>query len=311
MQETAGKQKMRNLKSLLKKGTEILKNAEIEEAGQNAWLLLEYTAGISRAYYYAHDTDEIPIEIEEAFLKLCTMRAEHIPLQHLVHRAYFMEYEFYVDENVLIPRQDTEILVETARNILKDRKSPKILDMCTGSGCILISLLAYQDDCTGVGADISSSALAVAKKNAESIGVEKKALFVESDTFFADFFQEKDGKIPAKYDMLISNPPYIPTEEIQGLQEEVRSHDPLLALDGHEDGLYFYREITAQAQKYLKPGGWLLYEIGCGQGSAVKALMEQAGFVSIEVKKDLAGLDRVVLGMVSPIEMVHQEDDHV
>ncbi len=302
---------MKNLKSLLKEGTEILKNAEIEEAGLDAWLLLEYTAGISRAYYYAHDTDEIPTEKEKAYLKLCTMRAEHIPLQHLVHRAYFMEYEFYVDENVLIPRQDTEILAETAREILKNRENPRILDMCTGSGCILISLLAHKEDCTGVGADISPEALAVAKRNAEIIGVGKKAFFVQSDTFSDDFFQEKDGKVPEKYDMLISNPPYIPTGEIRGLQEEVRSHDPLLALDGREDGLYFYREITAGARKYLKPGGWLLYEIGCSQGCAVESMMAQAGFVSIEVKKDMAGLDRVVLGMVPPIDIVRQEDDHV
>ncbi len=307
----AGKKKMENLKSLLKKGTEILKNADIEEAGLDAWLLLEYAAGISRAYYYAHDTDEIPTETEETYLKLCAMRAEHIPLQHLVHRAYFMEYEFYVDENVLIPRQDTEILAETAREILHDRKTPAVLDMCTGSGCILISLLAHKADCTGVGADISQKALAVAKRNAENIGVAERAFFVESDTFSADFFQEKDGKFPAKYDMLISNPPYIPTEEIMGLKEEVRSHDPFLALDGREDGLYFYREITAQALKHLKPGGWLLYEIGCGQGSAVAALMEQAGFASVEVKKDLAGLDRVVMGAVPQIDMIQQEDDYV
>lgn len=287
---------MKTLKGLLEKGTEILKEAGILEAGLDAWLLLEYTAGISRAWYYAHDTEEVSEVLEKKYLGLCGRRGEHIPLQHLTHRAYFMEYEFYVDENVLIPRQDTEILVETARSLLKDRRQPRILDMCTGSGCILISLLADKKDSFGVGADISGAALAVARRNADAIGVKERAVFAESDTFSGEIFQEKDGKEPAKYDMLISNPPYIPTGEIEELQEEVRLHDPILALDGRRDGLYFYREITRQAQKYLKPDGWLLYEIGCSQGKEVMDMMKQAGFVSVDVKKDLAGLDRVVLG---------------
>lgn len=302
---------MKTFKSLLEQGTEILKDSGIEEAGLDAWLLLEYAAGISRAYYYAHDTEKVQEEAEKTYLELCSRRGKHIPLQHLVHRAYFMEYEFYVDENVLIPRQDTETLVELARSLLKDRQKPRILDMCTGSGCILISLLAHKADCSGVGADISAPALSVARRNAKSIGVEERALFVESDTFSGSFFLEKDGKVPERYDMLISNPPYIPTGQIEGLQEEVRLYDPFPALDGHEDGLYFYREITGQAQRYLKPGGWLLYEIGCDQGKEVAAIMEQAGFVSVNVKKDLAGLDRVVLGKMPPNDFVHQEDEHV
>lgn len=302
---------MQTYKSLLKKGTEILKDAGIGEAGLDAWLLLEYAAGISRAYYYAHDTENVQQEVEKAYLELCFERGRHIPLQHLVHRAYFMEYEFYVDENVLIPRQDTETLVEIARDLLKDVQQPRILDMCTGSGCILISLLAHRADCSGVGADISAPALFVARHNAKSLGVEDRALFVESNIFSDVFFQEKDGKVPERYDMLISNPPYIPTRQIESLQEEVRLHDPFSALDGRSDGLYFYREITGQAQKYLKPEGWLLYEIGCDQGKEVAAIMELAGFVSVDVKKDLAGLDRVVLGKMPPNDFVHQEDEHV
>lgn len=287
---------MKTLKGLLGKGTEILKEAGISEAGLDAWLLLEYASGISRAWYYAHDTEEVSEALEQKYLELCRKRGERIPLQHLTHRAYFMEYEFYVDENVLIPRQDTEILVETARSLLKDRIKPEILDMCTGSGCILISLLADKRDSFGVGADISRAALGVAQRNADAIGVKERAVFVESDIFSGEIFQEKDGNEPAKYDMLISNPPYIPTGEIEELQEEVRLHDPILALDGRGDGLYFYREITRQAQKYLKPDGWLLYEIGCSQGKEVADMMNQAGFVSVDVKKDLTGLDRVVLG---------------
>lgn len=287
---------MQTYRTLLKKGTAILEDAKIPEAGLDAWLLLENAAGISRAWYFAHDTEEVSEETAGAYLELCGRRGARIPLQHLTHRAYFMEYEFYVDENVLIPRQDTETLVETARVLLEDRNRPRILDMCTGSGCILISLLADKEDCFGVGTDISGDALAVARRNAAVIGVGERAVFTESDIFSGEIFQEKDGKSPVKYDMLVSNPPYIPTGEIQELQDEVRLHDPIPALDGRGDGLYFYREITRQAQQYLKPDGWLLYEIGCSQGKDVADMMKQAGFVSVDIKKDLAGLDRVVLG---------------
>ena len=289
---------MGTFRALLQEGTEILKKAGIGEAGLDAWLLLEYTSGKNRAWYYAHDCEEMESETAEKYLQLCRKRAEHVPLQHLTHRAFFMEYEFYVDENVLIPRQDTEVLVEIAGNLLKTRENPVIMDMCTGSGCILISLLADKKDSFGVGVDVSSAALSVARRNAQAIGVSERAHLIESNLFSGEFFQGKDGNAPEKYDMIISNPPYIPTEEIRGLMEEVRLHDPVLALDGHRDGLYFYRMITRDAGRYLKPGGWLLYEIGCEQGSDVSAFMKQAGFTSVEVRQDLAGLDRVVLGQM-------------
>lgn len=285
-----------SLASLLKKGTEVLAAAGIREAGLDAWLLLEYATGKNRAYYYAHMQEETTKEQEESYLESIGRRAARIPLQHITHQAFFMGYEFYVDEHVLIPRQDTETLVEEALTALKNVEKPEILDMCTGSGCILISLLLEREDAAGTGADISPEALQVAKMNAADLGVIKRAVFVESDTFSASCFQEKDGKEMPKYDMLISNPPYIPTGEIDNLMEEVRSFDPMLALDGHEDGLYFYRRITREAAAYLKPGGWLLYEIGCDQGEAVSHLMKEAGFRDIEVVKDLAGLDRVVKG---------------
>ena len=162
---------MGTFRALLQEGTEILKKAGIGEAGLDAWLLLEYTSGKNRAWYYAHDCEEMESETAEKYLQLCRKRAEHVPLQHLTHRAFFMEYEFYVDENVLIPRQDTEVLVEIAGNLLKTRENPVILDMCTGSGCILISLLADKKDSFGVGVDVSSAALSVAQRNAQAIGV--------------------------------------------------------------------------------------------------------------------------------------------
>ncbi len=287
---------MQNLESLLKKGTNILKENGLEEAGLDAWLLLEFKTGINRAYYFAHGDEPVSDETAAEYLKLIGRRAGHIPVQQLTHQAFFMGYEFYVNQNVLIPRQDTETLVEEALKCMDGMKEPEILDMCTGSGCILISLLLEREDARGVGADISPEALAVAKKNAKDLNVEKRAEFVESDTFSAPYFCEKGGKEEGKYDILISNPPYIATEEIETLMEEVRLHDPRGALDGREDGLYFYRSITAEAGKYLRPGGWLLYEIGCTQGAAVSEMMKTAGFEQVQVVKDLPGLDRVVMG---------------
>lgn len=297
---------MQTFHELLTQGTQLLMNAGIEEARLDAWLLLEYTADISRAWYYAHPEAEVNEEIVSEYLSLCQKRAEHIPLQHLTHQACFMGYDFYVDERVLVPRQDTEVLAEEALQQLRNMRNPRILDMCTGSGCLLLSLLMEIPDATGIGVDISEAALAVAERNRKNLELEKRAVLVQSDTFLGDYFQKNSGNISLEYDMLISNPPYIPTEDIGKLMEEVRFHDPVLALDGREDGLYFYRRITEQAGKYLKPGGWLMYEIGCEQGADVSAIMQGEGFTEVAVKKDLAGLDRVVIG-----KKQMQEEQHV
>lgn len=297
---------MQTFHELLTQGIQLLMNAGIEEARLDAWLLLEYTADISRAWYYAHPESEVNEEIVSEYLSLCQKRAEHIPLQHLTHQACFMGYDFYVDERVLVPRQDTEVLAEEALHQLRNIRNPRILDMCTGSGCLLLSLLMELPDATGTGVDISEAALAVAERNRKNLELEKRAVLVQSDTFSGDYFQKNSGNISLEYDMLISNPPYIPTEDIGKLMEEVRFHDPVLALDGREDGLYFYRRITEQAGKYLKPGGWLMYEIGCEQGTDVSAIMQGEGFTEVTVKKDLAGLDRVVIG-----KKQMQEEQHV
>ena len=297
---------MQTFHELLTQGIQLLMNAGIEEARLDAWLLLEYTADISRAWYYAHPESEVNEEIVSEYLSLCQKRAEHIPLQHLTHQACFMGYDFYVDERVLVPRQDTEVLAEEALHQLRNIRNPRILDMCTGSGCLLFSLLMEFPDAIGTGVDISEAALAVAERNRKNLELEKRAVLVQSDTFSGDYFQKNSGNISLEYDMLISNPPYIPTEDIGKLMEEVRFHDPVLALDGREDGLYFYRRITEQAGKYLKPGGWLMYEIGCEQGADVSAIMQGEGFTEVTVKKDLAGLDRVVIG-----KKQMQEEQHV
>ena len=251
---------------------------------------------MSRAFYFAHSDDEVEEKKATAYRKAIAKRAEHVPLQHITHQACFMGFEFYVNENVLVPRQDTETLVEKALEILKGRKSPRILDMCTGSGCILLSLLAFTEEAQGVGADVSPMALQVAKKNADSLGVADRADFVESDLFLTPFFQEKTGKDMPLYDILISNPPYIRSADIEELMEEVRDHDPRLALDGHEDGLYFYRKIVSEGKLFLKKDGWMLFEIGYDQGGDVSKLMKDNGFTDVQVARDLTGLDRVVLG---------------
>lgn len=293
-------------KELLEEGYQILNSAEIEEARLDAWLLLEFAADIKRAWYYAHMDETAEADVAEQYRQLCEKRAQHIPLQHLTGQAYFMGYEFYVDDRVLVPRQDTETLVEEAVSHLRELPAPKILDMCTGSGCILLSLLMELPQASGTGADVSADALEVAKENTRRLGLEKRAELIQSDLFSADYFEKNSRKKCMEYDMLISNPPYIRTADIDGLMDEVRLHDPRLALDGKADGLYFYEKITEQAGKHLKPGGWLIYEIGCDQAKDVAEIMKKKGFVQIEVKKDLAGLDRIVEG-----RMLTQEEPNV
>lgn len=287
---------MRTYKELLEEGYQILNSAGIEEARLDAWLLLEFVADIKRAWYYAHMDETAEADVAEQYRQLCEKRAQHIPLQHLTGQAYFMGYEFYVDDRVLVPRQDTETLVEEAVSHLRELPAPKILDMCTGSGCILLSLLMELPQASGTGADVSADALEVAKENTRRLGLEKRAELIQSDLFSADYFEKNSRKKCMEYDMLISNPPYLRTADIDGLMDEVRLHDPRLALDGKADGLYFYEKITEQAGKHLKPGGWLIYEIGCDQAKDVVEIMKKKGFVQIEVKKDLAGLDRIVEG---------------
>lgn len=280
-------------------GKENLIKADIEEAELDARLLLEYICHTNRNDLLVHGDREVSPENETQYLEWIDKRATHIPLQHITGVQEFMGLEFEVNEHVLIPRQDTEILVE---EILKDlHDGTRILDMCTGSGCILISLLNYSNDCEGVGADISEKALAVAERNGEKLLAGKKDdtrySFVKSDLF--ELFYEKADPVHEydnKFDIIVSNPPYIRSDVIPTLMEEVRVHEPVGALDGMEDGLFFYRKITAQSKDFLQSGGKLFYEIGYDQGEAVKNIMEADGFLDVKVIKDFAGLDRVVYG---------------
>ena len=267
-------------------GREKLKAAEIAEYELDARLLLEAVCHTDRTTMFAHPDREVDDKEYAAYAEYIAKRAEHIPLQHLTGVQDFMGLEFYVNQDVLIPRQDTEILVEEVMLNLHD--GMRILDMCTGSGCILCSLLHYSNDCQGVGVDLSERALAVAEENAEKLAVRNYS-FIKSDLF---------EKVEGKFDMIVSNPPYIKSDVIRTLMPEVRDHEPLMALDGMDDGLLFYRKIIAEAEAYLWRGGKLFFEIGYDQGEAVGRLMREAGFRDVCVKKDYAGLDRVVFGEI-------------
>ncbi len=277
------------IEEMLNKGKRSLKEASIQEADLDAFYLLEHVTGISRAMYFAMPDRVVSKEEQQQYEAYIEKRKNHIPLQHLTGEQSFMGLDFCVTPDVLIPRQDTEILVE--ETISRIQQSQKILDVCTGSGCILLSVLHHVKQekhisLTGMGIDISKKALDVARKNARNLGIE--ATFIQSDLF---------EKVVGKWNIIVSNPPYIRTEVIHTLQEEVRLHDPWIALDGKEDGLYFYKIIINEAKKYLEKEGVLLFEIGHDQAKDVSELLKEAGYTKIGVKKDLAGLDRVVFGV--------------
>lgn len=280
-----------NYRQAFEAGKRTLADAGISEDELDARLLLEFVCGTDRNTLLVHPGREVSGEEWARFFELTRKRAMHTPLQQLTGEQSFMGLDFQVNQNVLIPRQDTEILVEEALKELHDGYD--ILDMCTGSGCILISLLRYSNDCHGVGVDLSEAALDVAKSNAERLLAEKTeegrepAVFLQSNLF---------EKVEGQFDLLVSNPPYIRTDEIETLMPEVRDHEPRMALDGEADGLFFYRKIVEECPAYLKRGGTILFEIGFDQAEEVKVLMEKGGFHEIRVVKDYAGNDRVVVG---------------
>lgn len=285
---------MKTYKDALEYGKRRLLECEIEDANLDAWLLLEYVSGISRSWYFIHENEEISEDDIEEYQILIEQRGKHIPLQQLTKEAYFYGMKFFVNENVLIPRQDTEVLVEQVLSLSKGKENLKLLDMCTGSGCILLALLANLKQASGTGVDLSEKALEVAQRNGEELGIEVS--WVQSDLF---------DKVSGSYDIIVSNPPYIETSVIEGLMDEVKLYEPRMALDGTEDGLFFYREITMQAGKYLKNNGILAFEIGYNQGKAVSEFMKENGYKEVQVLQDLAGLDRVVTGRIE------KEEQHV
>lgn len=313
---------------LLDQGAGCLRRAGIAEAGQDAWYLLEAAFPVDRVHFIMDKGRPVHEQIldkglpqYEAYL---AARAERIPLQQILGSQEFMGLSFQVNPHVLIPRQDTEALVETVLRDNKDRDC-SVLDMCTGSGCIAVSLSVLGRYKAVTAADLSREALLTAGRNAKTLFLVQKGAVksrshlvsenprrleltvwtmnqaeteVRTLTLVESSLYANLEKEPA-YDVIVSNPPYIPTAVIETLEPEVRDHEPRLALDGREDGLYFYRRLAAESRGHLKDGGRIYFEIGCEQAEAVCGLLEAAGYTGITVVKDAPGLDRVVKAVYS------------
>ena len=278
------------LRELIKYGGNVLNEAGIEEYESDARLLAMYAFELDYTGLLMKSVDDISKEDEERYKKLIKRRSTHYPCQYIIGTQDFMGYTFRVAENVLIPRPETEILVETALSLSEGVSSIKALDMCCGTGCIGLSFaksrmdMGYNDDRV-VLVDVSDAAIALAKDNMSD-------LKLECDIVQSDLFEDV---IEEKYDIIMSNPPYISTRDIDELMEDVRAYEPRLALDGMEDGLFFYRRIIETLNTYLAYDGVVIFEIGYNQYDDVKALLVDAGFNKVNLKKDYAGLDRVVI----------------
>lgn len=269
---------------------EQLTSAGIEDADSEARIILRETAGLSATDIHGRPDDEITSDIYNGIQTIIKRRLMREPLQYIYGRWDFMGLSFAVRPGVLIPRPDTEIMVETVMGRLHD--GMRILDLCTGTGCILISLLKYSNGCEGVGVDISAEALTLAQENAENINNSASISFLQGDLYGT--LTEMVTLIT--FDIIVSNPPYIPADVIDTLEPEVKKYEPRLALDGGDDGLDIIRRIIDGAPEHLIKGGELFLEIGYDQGPSVSALMREAGFADVEVIPDYAGLDRVVAG---------------
>ena len=308
-------------------GKKQLQAAGIQEFELDAFYLLECVTGIARTKFYVDCKKDLADEQVERYSDLLAMREQRIPLQHLTGEQEFMGLSFLVNEDVLIPRQDTEIMVEAAleviRNQVRRMEQPEgkygeekqeeginndnqgqifsFLDMGTGSGCILLSIIKHGYDkwkskIEGIGVDISEKALVVAKKNVNRIFSELTSKGLADEIKITLIHSDLFDKVEGMFNMIVSNPPYIGTLEFDQLAAEVRSHEPKVALDGGADGLWFYRHIIQDSKDYLLPGGELLLEIGATQGREVSDFMRHHGYINVKITKDLSGLDRVVQG---------------
>ena len=275
------------IKQAIIKGVTILKLEKISSPKLKARLLLQYVLKKPRQYLIVYDNQKLTELQEKEYLKYIELLKQGEPIEHITHQKEFMKLNFYVDENVLIPRQDTEILVEEVIKIAKKINAKKILDLCTGSGAIAVSLAKYLENVQLTALDISGKALDIAISNAKNNHVQEKITFVESN-LFEDLAQEK-------YDIIVSNPPYIKRKEIENLDMEVR-REPKIALDGGEDGLDFYKKIIDKGYEYLKYGGYICLEIGYDQKEEVmKIIDDKKQYINTYCKKDLYDNDRVIV----------------
>ena len=274
----------------MNKGMIELKNDNIETPKMKSRLLMQFILNKSMQYVIANDLLQMSKkEVDSYFSAIKTLR-QGIPLEHITHQREFMRLNFYVDENVLIPRQDTEILVEEVIKIAKRVNARKILDLCTGSGAIAVSLAKYHPESDITAIDISNEALKIAKKNAKINEVENQITFINSDLF--------SNIKPQKFDIIISNPPYIKRYIIEKLDEQVKK-EPHIALDGGEDGLDFYRKIIKESYQYLKYKAYLCLEIGYDQKIDVSNIIDKEDkFEKLYSKQDLYGMDRVIVAQL-------------
>jgi len=271
-----------SLKGLLADGAKMLTQAGIDEAELDAGYILEYITGLNSAQYFIHSEDIIEKNKAEEFFRLIERRSKRIPLSYVIGTRDFFGLTFKVDENVLIPEQETELLVE---EVIKHSEGKSVLDMCTGSGCIAISIALFGNPSKVAASDISEKALEVARENAKSLKAGEIS-FIQGDMF---------ENVTDKFDIIVSNPPYIETGEIDELMPEVRDYIPRLALDGDIDGLKFYRIISKEAVKKLNKNGRIFYEIGYNQSRAVASILLENGFTDVKIMKDYSGLDRIVM----------------
>lgn len=269
---------------LVAAGVKILSEAGFEEARTDVRALVFYVSGMDFMTLLRDGSLQVPKEQEVRFFDLLEERMKHVPVQYIIGEQEFCGLRFLVRPGVLIPRPETELLAEA---VFQASSGKRVLDLCTGSGCIAVTVAKLGSPAFVAATDYSLDALSVAKENALLQNVEV--------TFFhGDLFES----VEETYDIIVSNPPYIKSEVIETLMPEVREYEPRLALDGAEDGLYFYRRICAEAKAYLNPGGRLLFEIGHDQGPEVAGLLSAAGYSEIEIKKDYAGLDRMVFAVL-------------
>lgn len=280
------------INELIKIGVDKIKGRQYSNSVLEATLLLGKLMNVDKVYILTHGRDTVPEEIVEKYMEAIKKRSQGYPIQYIIKEKEFMGLNFYVEEGVLIPRADTEIIVEYILEYI-DKIYPqeeiKVLDIGIGSGAIGLSIAYYKKNTFVYGVDISPEALKIASINRDRFKLENVKL-LESDLF------DKINK-EEKFHIIVSNPPYIPTGDIDKLQEEVKNYEPRIALDGGKEGMAFYRRIIPESREYLEEEGLLIFEIGYDQGKQVEAIMEQEGFKAIKILKDLQGLDRAVLGI--------------
>ena len=280
-----------NIKEIRKIAIENLIKSNIEDSNTKISILLQYLLSMSKTEIMLHENMELDETQKEEIFKCVEEIIEGKPIQYITHHQEFMGLDFYVDENVLIPQPDTEILVEEALHMInRKNENIRILDLCTGSGAIAVSIENYALDRNIIkiyASDISAEALEIARKNAILNNEETNIRFIKSNMF---------ENINDKFDIIVSNPPYIETQTIANLSKEVQN-EPRIALDGGADGLAFYRIIAKEAKKYLNRNGWILFEIGYNQKEAVSNLLQEEKHENITCIKDLNGNDRVIMAM--------------